>query len=259
MRQVPTYLLIGDGRVSCHFQHYFKYLGLYFEVWRRADGIELLSAKLMQATHVLLLVNDGAIEEFIKTTLDPAVFAAGRRTHAAGRQAVVPAKAGIQPIIIHFSGSLTTDHAHGAHPLMTFSHDLYEESKYCNIPFIIDDAAPEFSQLLPGLPNPHWRLNKKLKAKYHALCVLSGNFSCLLWNKLFNDFENELNLPASVAHPYLQQQMQNLMQNPKQALTGPLVRGDQATIAKNIDALAGDEFQEVYQSFVKNYQTEPRA
>lgn len=235
MRQVPTYLLIGNGRVSRHFQHYFTHLGLTFSVWQRADGVEQLPAKLTHATHVLLLINDGAIEEFIAKTLDPAI------------------KLGSDIIKIHFSGSLVTNLAYGAHPLMTFSHDLYNIEQYRTLPFVLDDDALDFSQLLPGLPNPHSRLAKKLKAKYHALCVLSGNFSCILWNKLFDDFESELNLPPSIAHPYLQQQMQNLLTNPKQALTGPLVRGDEATLVKNMEALAGDAYQDIFRSFVLNY------
>lgn len=230
MRQVPAYLFIGNGRVSRHFQHYFNQLALPFMLWQRADGIDQLSEKLLRATHVLLLINDGAIEPFIRQHLSACTA-----------------------LKIHFSGSLVTDLAYGAHPLMTFSHDLYEVDSYRHIPFIVDEDAPDFSQLLPGLSNPQYRLSKKLKPKYHALCVLSGNFSCMLWNKLFDDFEGELNLPATLAHPYLQQQVRNLLTHPKQALTGPLVRNDQKTITNNIAALAGDEFQAVYQSFVRCY------
>ncbi|EKD71772.1 MAG: hypothetical protein ACD_46C00103G0013, partial [uncultured bacterium] len=125
---------------------------------------------------------------------------------------------------------------------------------YQSIPFILDHDAPSFSELLPGLPNSHVRLHKSLKAKYHALCVMSGNFSCLLWQKLFSDFEKELKLPREVAYPYLQQQMHNLIDNPTQALTGPLIRGDTKTIEKNLSALEGDPFKQVYESFIACYQ-----
>jgi len=151
MRQVPTYLFIGNGRISRHFQHYFDQLGLIYFVWQRSDGIESLPRLLVQTTHVLVLINDSAIEAFITTTLKQSA-----------------------QIHIHFSGSLATDLAYGAHPLMTFSHDLYEIEKYREIPFVLDEDAPAFSELLPGLPNAHYRLSKQQKAKYHALCVLSG-------------------------------------------------------------------------------------
>lgn len=231
MRQVPAnYLMIGNGRLARHFQHYFSLLDLTFNTWHRGQPFEDLHPKTKIASHILVLISDQAIETFIKTHL--------------------PASA----TIIHCSGSLVTESAYGAHPLMTFGTRLYDLNTYQSIPFIIDDNAPDFGELLPGLPNPHQRLDRALKAKYHALCVLSGNFTCMLWQKLFQDFAKELNLTPELAHPYLQQQMQNLMIDPQTALTGPLVRGDQATIAKNIKALNQDPIQDIYKSFVKYYQ-----
>ena len=147
-----------------------------------------------------------------------------------------------------------TPYAHGAHPLMSFSKNLYGFDQYQSIPYILDHDAPAFESLFPGLPNQHVRLHKSSKAKYHALCVLSGNFSCLLWQKLFSCFEKEFNIPSAIAYPYLLQQTQNLLTDPKSALTGPLVRGDNYTIEKNIAALEQDPFQEVYRSFVACYQ-----
>jgi hypothetical protein len=79
------------------------------------------------------------------------------------------------------------------------------------------------------------------------------DFSCLLWQKLFSCFEEQLNIPAHFAHSYLRQQTQNLLGNAKTALTGPLVRNDVITINKNIAALENDPFQEIYLSFVECY------
>jgi predicted short-subunit dehydrogenase-like oxidoreductase (DUF2520 family) len=139
---------------------------------------------------------------------------------------------------------------------MSFNQSMYTRQQYQAMPFVIDHDAPSFETLLPGLPNTHFRLDKMQKAKYHALCVSSGNFSCLLWQKLFASLEQEFNLPRSIAYAYLQQQMQNLMHDAESALTGPLVRGDETTIAKNMAALEGDSFQAIYQSFVEYYHRE---
>jgi predicted short-subunit dehydrogenase-like oxidoreductase (DUF2520 family) len=231
MRQVPRYLLIGNGRVARHMQHYFSLLALPFTAWQRSQSQAQLQQHLSDATHILLLINDPQIEEFITTHLS--------NTNA---------------LIIHFSGSLVSAKAHGAHPLMTFNQDLYSLEQYQRIPFVIDHDAPVFEKLLPALSNTHVRLDKSLKAKYHALCVLSGNFSCLLWQKLLTSLEEEFNIPSEMAHLYLQQQTQNLITNPKTALTGPLVRGDALTIEKNIRALEGDPFQQVYESVVRCYE-----
>lgn len=231
MRQVPHYLIIGRGRVAKHFQHYFSQLQLSHSSWHRQESLAQLHSELESTTHVLLLINDQAIAPFIAEHLQE-----------------------VKAMLIHFSGSLVLDGAFGAHPLMTFNDSLYDLSQYKNIPFIIDHNAPAFADVLPGLANPHSRLHTSLKPKYHALCVLSGNVSCLLWQKLFSTLQNEFHIPAEIAHPYLQQQMQNLLLHPDTALTGPLVRRDMATITKNISALEGDAFQTIYKSVVECYQ-----
>jgi predicted short-subunit dehydrogenase-like oxidoreductase (DUF2520 family) len=230
MRQVPRYLIIGDGRVARHFQYYFSLLHLSYTAWHRAQPIEKLQKSIPQATHILILIKDHAIDTFCETYL--------QNTTA---------------LCIHFSGSHISSYAFGAHPLMTFHHDKYTLDDYLAIPFVVDHDAPEFERLLPGISNKNIRLNKLAKAKYHALCVMSGNFSCILWQKLFASFEEEFNMPSTFAHPYLRQQTQNLLSDAKSALTGPLVRNDNATIQKNITALENDPFQEIYLSFVECY------
>ncbi len=231
MRQAPHYLLIGNGRVARHFRHYFSLLSLSFTTWQRGESEATLQQEIHRATHILILISDQQIEYFIAQHL--------KNTTA---------------LLIHFSGSLISAEAHGAHPLMPFNQDLYDLAQYKAIPFVIDHDAPAFNTLLPGLPNQHARLEKSLKPKYHALCVLSANFSCLLWQKLFTSLEQEFHLPPDIAKTCLQQQTNNLLANPKTAFTGPLVRGDAVTIEKNKAALAGDPFQKVYESFVECYQ-----
>lgn len=231
MRQVPPYLLIGNGRVARHMCHYFSLLNLPYAHWHRGQAEALLSECLTHATHILLLISDQSIESFIDIYL--------KNSNA---------------LIIHCSGSLTTPLAYSAHPLTTFSETLYTLSQYQQIPFIVEKNTLPFHQLLPELTNPHFYLDATQKAKYHALCVSSGNFSCLLWQKLFDAFEQEFGLPKEAAYVYLQQQTQNLMNAPDTALTGPLVRGDQKTIQQNITALENDPLQNIYHQFINYYE-----
>lgn len=227
--QLPDYLIIGNGRVARHFLHYFSLLGLETAHWYRGLPLEDLG----DARHILVLIRDDAIEDFIRTRLT--------------------AKHGTK---IHFSGSLVTELAIGAHPLTTFGQGLYAREKYEEIFFILDDDAPDFTQLLPGLPNPHARLAAGDKAAYHAHCVMAANYSCLLWQKLFDAFESDFGLPPEAGFPLLKQQTENLVTDRRNALTGPLARGDNATIARNISALAGDDYQKIYQVFVETYQNQ---
>jgi predicted short-subunit dehydrogenase-like oxidoreductase (DUF2520 family) len=230
MRQVPTFLIIGNGRVARHMCHYFTSLDIPYTQWHRQLPVSALAPLVAAASHILLLIRDDAIERFAQT-------------HLAESDAVK----------IHFSGALNARGIYGAHPLMTFGADLYAAEKYRDIYFIIDSNAPDFADLLPGLPNAHARLDTAQKAKYHALCVMAGNFSCLLWQKLFDTLQSDFDIPATAAAPYLKQQTENLLADYQTALTGPLARGDTATIARNMAALKDDEFQAVYHAFVEAY------
>ena len=138
-------------------------------------------------------------------------------------------------------------------PLFSFNRGVYPLSTYQTIPFILDHDAPSLDNLLPGLTNPSININKSQKTKYHALCVLSGNFSCLLWQALFKMFQQELHWPPSIAYPYLRQQTENLLKYPESALTGTLVRNDHITVKNHLAALSGSSLQALYQSFLDFY------
>ena len=108
MRQVPAFDaapigLVGDGRAARHFLHYFNLLGLPVCAWSRRASRASPPAVLAACRTVLLLIQDAAIVPFIEAW--PAL--ARKR-------------------LVHFSGSLVTTVAEGAHPLMTFGHDLYD-------------------------------------------------------------------------------------------------------------------------------------
>lgn len=245
MRQVPansSFLLIGNGRLARHLAHYFELEAIPFSVWSRNDssppvvaGPLASSAALPQLAprHILLAINDSAIEPFI-------------REHRLD-------ELGSQTRVVHFSGALVTPLAASAHPLMTFGERLYDLPTYRAIPFVVEAGRVDFSELLPGLKNPFFALNAELKPLYHALAVASGNFTVLLWEKVFADFEEKLGLPREVLRPYLAQTAKNLGQVEKgdSVLTGPLVRGDVATLAKHLTALKGDSLALIYQAFVE--------
>lgn len=228
MRQVP-YLIIGDGRLARHFSYYFQALGLPFQQWsRRQDPTTQQLKKLAESSErALLLISDNVIEAFIQ-----------QHNY-------------LQKLLcIHCSGYLTIDAVVGAHPLMTFTPNLYRLNEYQQIPFVIEQSSHTFSDLFPGLPNPAYFIAKSQKALYHSLCVLSGNFTCILWQKLFREFKQQFGFPATIALPYLARICENVATDPEAALTGPLARGDQKTLAANLKALKGDPFQAVYQAFV---------
>jgi len=222
------YLIIGSGRTARHFVHYFQLLGLPFELWNRHETQTQFQLSLKKATHVLLLISDSAIESFFREHLSQ-----------------FPGK------VVHFSGSLEIPGVHSAHPLMTFAQELYSLEDYQVIPFV-STSPLAFQDLLPGLANPAFKIKPEQKAFYHALCVLSGNFTTLLWQKM-NSGMKDLGLPEGVHLPYMKQIFKNLEQNPSGALTGPLARKDLKTVLANDKSLTGDPIQNIYRAFVKTY------
>ena len=60
--------------------------------------------------------------------------------------------------------------------------------------------------------------------------------------KLFDELQERFGIPASAAHPYMARVTANVMADAGRALTGPLSRGDTATITTDLKALDGDPF-----------------
>jgi predicted short-subunit dehydrogenase-like oxidoreductase (DUF2520 family) len=231
------YALLGGGRLARHMRHYFSLLNLPVSGWARDpksalnshaidDARARLRATIEPASHVLLLVSDAAIPEVVR------------------RYPFLQEKT-----LVHCAGALSFPGIAGAHPLMTFSDVLYEPEQYRQVPFIVE-SGHRFGELLPGLPNPHFEIAPAHKARYHALCVMAGNFSQILWQAAATRF-GSIGLPAEALDPYLRQVTKNFIAAHGSALTGPLSRGDQVTIERNLAALAGDGLQLLYRAFLE--------
>lgn len=225
MGQVPTlhksYLIIGGGRLATHLAHYFSLLDIPYYQWTRQTE-HPLSTLLNPIQKVLLAVSDDAIEPLAKS---------------------IPNKT-----LIHFSGVLSTKLAEGAHPLFTFGPDLYDLETYRTIPFITEKGNSPFFDHFPELPNLSYEIDSAQKPLYHAWTSMAGNFSSFLIMEYVKKIKG-MNLPASLAKPYLTQVLKNSLQS-HSALTGPIARGDNQTIQKHLDVL-GENFKPLYQSFVQ--------
>jgi predicted short-subunit dehydrogenase-like oxidoreductase (DUF2520 family) len=236
-----NYAIVGGGRLARHFSHYFQLLEIPHTRWARdrsssfntfelADAELRLRETVANADRVLVLVSDNAIGAVLKQY--PFLH---------------------EKQLIHCSGALSFPGVAGAHPLMTFADGLYALDTYQAVPFMLE-ASHDFDDLFPGLSNSHFAMNVEDKARYHAMCVMAGNFSQILWKSVSDRFEQQFELPAETLHPYLSQLASNFVQSPETALTGPLVRNDVATIERNLNALEGDALQDLYRAFVDHYQ-----
>lgn len=236
MGQVPiknksSYLLIGRRRFAKHLANYFTLSGIPYLIWSRSSQ-KSLSRLISSSAKIVVLINDDEIENFILQNR----------------------KGFEDKIWIHCSGLLLFPFAESAHPLMTFSEELYDLETYERIPFITEKGKMHFNELFQELHNQSFRIEKELKAYYHAWCVISGNFTTILWERFFEILENEFGISRHYAFTYLSIIGKNLMMNDT-PLTGPLSRNDQKVIQKNLTALElkDDPFVLVYKSFVETY------
>lgn len=241
MGQVPNnkskYIIVGKGRLARHFIHYFTLLEIPHIQFTRNSNLSF-SDVAANVDKILVLIKDDFIEEFIYSN----------RNNVSNDK-----------IWIHCSGILSTELAESAHPLASFSDSLFDLEFYKSIPFAIEKGRTSFKKLFPELPNPSFEVDKELKAFYHTMCSITGNFTTILWQNFFKFIEENLhNLPdgsqveKSFAYPYLKSVMFNLM-NSDDPLTGPLKRNDTKTIQKHLEQLHNTPLKDVYESFIKLY------
>lgn len=231
MRQVPRYLIVGRGRLASHIMYYFQLLELNVRQWHR-DSSECISDLIKTADVVMVLISDSELEHFIKQHLGASVR------------------------FVHCSGSLYFPDTLGMHPLMTFANTFYKRDVYEAFPFAVDGDVDVARKYFPHLKNKFIAIKPKDKALYHALCVMSGNFTVILWQKYLKEMHERWGVSQSDLMPYMQTQFDNILRSPESALTGPLARSDEQTLTKNMCALEGDPFQAVYKTMLDAYQKE---
>lgn len=231
MGQVPTapLLLVGSGRLARHLGHYFSLEGVEYETWSRGCGVDLAVAA--SGRRVLLCIPDDAIEPLLVAYADARVA-----------------------LWVHCSGCLVSEHAVGLHPLFTFAPDRLETlDVYRSIQFVGERGRPGLRDVLPELHNPYVAIEPSFKPLYHALCVLGGNLTTLLWRTIRAEAD-QIGVPPDAMAPYLEAVVRNLWAS-NQPLTGPLARGDRATVARNREALTGGPLAAVYDAFCELFES----
>ncbi len=88
------------------------------------------------------------------------------------------------------------------------------------------------------------------KATYHAAAVIASNYLVTLFAVSLR-LMLQAGIPPELAQPALTQLMQGNLNNlshllPEQALTGPIVRGDVATIRQHLVALSTTPYEKLY-------------
>ncbi len=254
-----SFHIIGLGRVGQTFATVIPQSGrwrLACAVSRSGGGVREDNAicpivprigLLPRADAVLVCTPDNAIEE------------------AAAELARLPWLSA-QTLVVHFSGAKTIGALNAVvkcgatigslHPVFAFA-DVAQSVRLlrgnlCALEAGDTEAMAGLHDLADAAGLRAFEIPSAQKARYHAALSAASNFSVTL-AAFAQDLLRPLNLPEPLARDLvcnlLRQSVENLSHLPPvQALTGPVVRGDDSTVAAYLAALSGDERQ-LYRMF----------
>lgn len=247
-------LIVGNGRLARHWVFAFTEILSKSQPQSQAPSFQITHHQNareiehpIEADLILALVSDSALNTVVQ---------------------VIQKMNTRDALVLHASAALNIPGAVTLHPPMTFGPELYPIERYSSHPLTLiqeetaslsPEHAKKLALLLDALPNEVQVIPQALRARYHAYCVMVANFPQILWNAVFDSVENDSkSLNAAGLMPLLEQSVQNYLVHGKAALTGPLVRGDQNTLSKHLEALEGDpSLSKIYRAFIELYHPGP--
>jgi predicted short-subunit dehydrogenase-like oxidoreductase (DUF2520 family) len=166
----------------------------------------------------------------------------------------LPARAA--PFVFHVSGSsgaAILDPVRGAgaltaaiHPAMTFTGDAPSEAERMKrAQFAVTGSSPEASdmarQIVGLLGGVAVEIAEERRPLYHAaLCHASNHLVTLMAGALHALTAAGVGEPSALLAPLVRAALENSLERGFGALSGPLLRGDERTVAGHLDALAAD-------------------
>jgi predicted short-subunit dehydrogenase-like oxidoreductase (DUF2520 family) len=219
--------IVGQGRVGHALTHALRNAG--YDV----DGPRGRGADALGAHAVLLCVPDGEIAD------------------AAER--IAPG-----PLVGHCSGAtglgvLAPHEAFSLHPLMTVTAD---GADFAGAGAAVAGSTPRALALAAGLARSLHMLPVEIaeedRAAYHAAASIASNFLITL-EAAAERIGAGVGLERDQLVPLVRATVENWARlGPERALTGPVARGDEATVARQRDAIAGavPELLELFDALV---------
>jgi hypothetical protein len=137
---------------------------------------------------------------------------------------------------VHLSGSLHLPDVPAAHPLTSFDGSLAD---WAGVPLGLTGPVPEpLVAAFAGLGFMPFELPAELKPLYHACAVLTSGHAATLWlGAAALLAEAGLTLPGRGLAPLAEATLGNVERHGAAGRTGPFVRGDAQTIARDAAAL----------------------
>lgn len=145
---------------------------------------------------------------------------------------------------VHLSGSLHLEGVPSAHPLTSFDG---EAADWSGTPLAVTGPVPDaMRQAFIDLGFLPFDLPSELKPLYHAAAVLTSGHTSALWLGAARLLaERGAALPGRGLVPLAEATLRNIERKGEAGRTGPFVRGDEATIARDAAALP-PEWREIF-------------
>ncbi|MGD8536647.1 MAG: DUF2520 domain-containing protein [Candidatus Aminicenantes bacterium] len=166
--------------------------------------------------------------------------------------------------IFHCSGLLSSEvlqplKAKGAltasiHPVQSFAHKRTPPEQFENIYFGLEGeskALEESQKIIQMLGGRSFTIKAEHKALYHTACSIASNFFVVLLDTA-SSLLNQVGLQEEQAFQVLLPLVKGTLHNVKKfdihaSLTGPVIRGDKASVEKHLEALR--KFPPLYEMY----------
>ncbi len=238
-RDIPALAIIGAGRVGRAIHSAARAEGIDSTLAGRADAGEACQ----NAEVALLCVPDTAIEEACKSTASaPSLRFVGHTSGAIGLRALDAAAA---------RGKETF----GLHPLQTITDDNPELiGSSCAVDGSTREASELAESLAQRLGMRPFAIPEEQRAAYHAAAAIASNFLVALEESAAQLLERTGAEDArELLAPLVLRSAANWAARGPEALTGPIARGDEATVERHLEAIEEEmpELLELYRALAE--------
>lgn len=178
----------------------------------------------------------------------------------------------LQPgtLILHCSGALNSDclaslrskqcALASLHPAMSFIHPKFAVTQFANTLCALEGDVEAVSVLAPlftTIGARVYQIEPEQKTRYHLAAVLATNYIVTLSQQAYTGFLDaglSKQQAKELTDVFLTSASNNIKQveEPKQALTGPLQRGDSVTIQRHLQILQDPNLRVLYLCLAKS-------
>ena len=243
-------VVLGAGRVATHLAPALVRVGYSLsQVWSRTEESARQVAEPLGVPYTADLdsvVTDADI--YIVSVADKALpEVAERLCQRANRMA----------LFLHTAGSIGIEvwqqcgvkHYGILYPLQTFSKERVVDMREVSL-FVeasSEEALARTEALARSLSDKVFRADSRRRAQLHIAAVFACNFANAMYDAAYRLLAEE-GIPFEVLLPLIDETAAKVHTlTPREAQTGPAVRGDREVMQRHLEALAGDEqLREIY-------------